>query len=159
MRLFFLRHGIAEDNADGRKNDAERELTPEGIAKMRTAAKVIRALGIQPAAIYSSPRVRARQTAEIVAEALRREVQIRESLNFNFSAAAIPARIAGHTAQDDILLVGHEPTFSLTIEALIGGGAVEMKKGGLARVDLTSTQPPFGVLVWLIAPRVFDALA
>jgi phosphohistidine phosphatase len=52
------------------------------------------------------------------------------------------------------MLVGHEPDFSRTIADLIGGGRVVMKKGGLARVDLESVDPPSGALVWLLAPKV-----
>jgi phosphohistidine phosphatase len=53
-----------------------------------------------------------------------------------------------------MMLVGHEPDFSLTISALTGGGRILLKKGGLARVDLTSSEPLQGELVWLLPPKV-----
>ena len=56
------------------------------------------------------------------------------------------------------LVVGHEPDFSGTISALIGGGSVVMKKGGLARIDVVSRHPLRGSLVWLIAPKVYERL-
>jgi phosphohistidine phosphatase len=58
-----------------------------------------------------------------------------------------------HPQAENIMLVGHEPDFSITIGALTGGRVV-CKKGGLARVDITSTEPLQGELVWLIPPKV-----
>jgi phosphohistidine phosphatase len=55
------------------------------------------------------------------------------------------------------MLVGHEPDFSRTISALIGGGRVVMKKGGLARVDVESIDPPDGELVWLVTSKTLGA--
>jgi phosphohistidine phosphatase len=52
------------------------------------------------------------------------------------------------------MLVGHEPDFSLIISALTGGGKVILKKGGLARVDITATAPLQGDLVWLLPPKI-----
>ncbi len=54
----------------------------------------------------------------------------------------------------NIMLVGHEPDFSQTISALIGGGRLLVKKGGLARIDVISTDPLQGELVWLLTPGV-----
>jgi phosphohistidine phosphatase SixA len=48
--------------------------------------------------------------------------------------------------------VGHEPDLSLTIAELIGGGRVDMKKGGLARVDVRGPGLDGGVLAWLLTP-------
>ena len=50
------------------------------------------------------------------------------------------------------MVVGHEPDFSLTIAELIGGGCVEMKKGGLARIDVAGPGLEDGVLEWLLTP-------
>jgi phosphohistidine phosphatase SixA len=54
------------------------------------------------------------------------------------------------------MFVGHEPDFGLTVSALIGGGTITMKKGGVARIDVESSEPLHGSLVWLIAPKLFD---
>ena len=51
------------------------------------------------------------------------------------------------------MLVGHEPDFSATIAELTGG-AVTVKKAGVARVDLDE-QTMRGTLVWLLPPRPF----
>jgi phosphohistidine phosphatase len=152
MKLYFVRHGIAEEGNG--IDDAARKLTKEGIEQLRTSAKVMATLKIKPAHIYTSPRVRARQTAEIIGEALGIPVEIREEVNFSFSLRAVESLVSG----DDVMFVGHEPSFSDTVGELTGSQVV-MKKGGLARVDVYSHMPLRGALVWLIAPRVFMALA
>ena len=155
MKLYFLRHGEAEEGKD--IEDHDRRLTTNGIERTSTAAKVMTKLDIVPLYIYSSPRVRARQTADILAQQLGMGVDIREELNFSFNLKAVEKLIAELKPEDDVMFVGHEPSFSATIGALTGG-RVEMKKGGLARVDVISTFPLRGMLVWLIAPKIFDVL-
>ncbi len=153
MKLYFVRHGIAEDGNG--IQDFDRKLTKEGSDQVRIAAKAIVALKIAPAHIYSSPRARARQTADVVAEALGLKVEVREEVNFDFNVQAIEALIADMNDSEDAMFVGHEPSFSETVGELIGGGTVVMKKGGVARVDVYSRKPLRGALVWMIAPRVF----
>ena len=158
MRLYFFRHAIAEDGGADLP-DFERKLTDKGIAKTRRAADVMKALGIQPTHLYCSPLVRARQTADILAEALDVAVEIRDEVSPGFNLAAV-TQLTHELEQDaQVLFVGHEPDFSSTISALTGGGWVVMKKGGLARVDITGNEPLRGELVWLIAPKVFQSLA
>lgn len=155
MQLYLFRHAEAEDGsltlADG-----ERKLTKRGIERTRKAAGVVKSLGVKPAHLYSSPLVRARQTADILAEALGVKVEINEEVGpgFNAKTAARLVQDAGH--DDQIMFVGHEPDFSATISAIIGGGWIEMKKGGLARIDVENLEPLRGTLVWLIAPKIFD---
>jgi len=155
MKLYFLRHAEAEDG--GEISDHERRLTPRGIERITTAAEVMARLDIAPLYIYSSPRVRARQTAEITAQALGLAVDVREEVNYDFSVKAVQLLIKSLGDDDDVMFVGHEPSFSQTVGE-ITGASLEMKKGGLARVDLVSRNPLRGVLVWLIAPAVFDVL-
>lgn len=158
MRLYFFRHGIAQDNTDGKLPDQQRQLTLKGAERVRQAARLMKALAIQPDRLYSSPLIRARQTADIVGQALGVAVQVRDELGWEFSQAAVEALTRDLGPESEVMFVGHEPTFSETVSSLIGGGSVEMKKGGLARVDIFDYQPLRGVLVWLIAPRVFDQI-
>lgn len=156
MRLYFLRHAQAEER--GRVEDFARELTARGKRRTQNAARVIHRLELDLAAIYSSPRIRARQTADIVAHQLGSSVKIDPAMgDFNWGLASLEGMLAGHAPRDSVMLIGHEPTFSETIEALTGGMVV-MKKGGLARVDVYLREPTRGSLVWMIAPRVFDLL-
>lgn len=157
MRLYFLRHGEAEDMSSA-ISDHDRKLTPKGIERIQTTAQVISRLHIRPVHIYTSPRIRALHTAEIVAKALGMKAEVNEAVNFNFSLSAVESLTAGLNDSDEVLFVGHEPTMSKVVGELTGGN-VAMKKGSLARVDAVMlTSPLRGQLVWLIAPRIFDAL-
>lgn len=155
MQLYFLRHGEAEDyNAD----DHNRALTTTGKARLQIAAQVIRRLDLKLKKIYTSPRIRALQTAQIMGRELGLEPQITELLNYGFNQASLTEIIAPYSDDDHLMLVGHEPTLSSTI-AQITGGRVDMKRGSLARVDVPKNYLMSGVLAWLIAPKVFDNLS
>jgi len=153
MTLYFLRHGIATDaSRDG--DDASRPLTSEGRDRMRREAKTMKALDLDLDAILTSPLRRARETAEIVAGEVKVQVVEDPRLGPAFNLEQLEAIIQGHRDKDALMLVGHEPTFSATIGRLIGDAALDVKKGSLARVDLTAAQPPRGELVWLIPPKL-----
>ncbi len=154
MKLYLMRHGEAE--AAIGKNDHDRELTPKGIQTIETAAGVISNL-FKPSVIYSSPRIRAFHTAEIVAKALDMQVEVSDGVNFGFGLNTIQQLISPYSAKDGVMFVGHEPTMSAVIEQ-ITGARVHMKKGMLARIDLFHPDRLQGLLVWLIAPKVFNAL-
>jgi phosphohistidine phosphatase len=157
MKLYLVRHGKAQAGG-GTIEDAERQLTSDGKKRLETEAQVLARLGIDPAHIYSSPRVRARQTAEIIAHALKKTVEIREEVNYDFDIGAIATLIQGLPPDAEVMFVGHEPTMSDAILAMTGANVV-MKVGGLARVDIDSPHTDLrGQLVWLLAPRVFDGL-
>ena len=154
MRLYFLRHGIAEDLAT---SDFARELTKRGRRRVATSARVMKRLGIAPKEIFSSPRLRARQTAEIVAEALDMPVTLSEALNFGFELADLRRLTKTLDADDEVMFVGHNPDMSLLVSEITGAD-LAMKKGGLARIDVIGRALDEGELVWLIAPKAFDAL-
>ena len=154
MRYYFLRHGIAEDLAD---TDFNRKLTARGARRVAKSAAVMKRLNLRPARIFSSPRLRARETAEIVADALGLPVTLANEVNFGFDLADIRSLTAELGASDEVMFVGHNPDMSSLVHQLTGVN-VAMKKGGLARVDVFGKKARQGELVWLIAPKVFDAL-
>jgi phosphohistidine phosphatase len=158
MKVFFLRHGIAAERSDGNGegNDAARPLTKEGIAKMKGIAATLAHLHLGLEAIITSPLVRARETAEIVARELKMTLKLvkDERLAPGFNADKLHAVLLDHPSGDAVMIVGHEPDFSETISALIGGGRVAMKKGGLALVDLPNAHSMRGELLWLAPPKV-----
>lgn len=158
MKLYFVRHGKAQ-TADGSIPDHDRQLTTDGAARMQAEARVMARLGIKPDRIYSSPRVRALQTAEIIGKAVKTPVEIREEVNFDFDMSAVKALTQGLANEAEIMFVGHNPSMEVVLHQLTGAD-VMMKVGSLARVDTsTPNSAQHGYLIWLIAPRVFDALA
>lgn len=156
MQLYFLRHGLADWPDWDPARDDERPLTDKGVAKMKAEAKAIKRLGPQLDAILSSPLVRARQTAEAAAAQLDMTVYEEARLSPGFDADRLRDILKGYADADAIMIVGHEPDFSQTI-GQITGGRVVMKKGGLARVDLDTIDPPAGKLVWLLPPKVLSS--
>jgi phosphohistidine phosphatase len=153
MELYFLRHGIAADEAPNGQGDAERPLTKEGIAKMQAGARGMRRLGLRLDALLSSPLVRAHQTAAIVAQELGLELQLADELVPGCDSTRLFALLGEYRAAERVMVVGHEPDFSSLIGALTGGSRVLMKKGGLGRVDIELLEESAGTLAWLLPPR------
>jgi phosphohistidine phosphatase len=155
MEIYFLRHGDAGAAEGWKGTDAERPLSAEGTARMRREADVIARLHPGVDLILTSPLVRARQTAQIVARALHKESALTpdERLAPGFHAGALARILEDYVARGGLMLVGHEPDFSRVISACTGGGRLECKKGSLIRVDITGPSLT-GILVWLLPPRV-----
>lgn len=155
MRLFFLRHGIAEPGHSS-LSDFDRQLTDEGRAELEDVAQGLRRLKIRPDRLLSSPLVRARQTAEAVAPALGASVEIVDELRSGASFAAFQELARRYEKAGSLMLVGHEPDFSETAAVLIGadGDGLVLKKAGLIRVDLDGRfERGQGRLRWLLTPH------
>jgi phosphohistidine phosphatase len=122
---------------------------------MRREADAFARLAVRPDVIVTSPLVRARETAEIVAARLGLSGRLREDerLRPGFGVERLREIVAELGRVEVAMLVGHEPDFSATIGALTGGVGVICKKGCLARVDLDA-ESWTAELVWLLQPRV-----
>jgi phosphohistidine phosphatase len=153
MKLYFLRHGIAADVGPAGTGDAGRPLTQQGIEKMEAEARGLVRLGVRLEVLLSSPLVRARQTAEIVARELRMEVQLADALASGSDTRQL-LDLLGQYEAESVMVVGHEPDFSRMIGDLTGGSQVVLKKGGLGRVDLDVLERGGGALAWLLPPKV-----
>jgi phosphohistidine phosphatase len=155
MIVYFLRHGLAEDRENWLEDDRLRPLTDKGRLQLDGSGEAIASLVPDLDVIITSPLVRARQTAEIAAAHLKMQESLVEDerLAPGFGLEELAAILNEQAGAEGLLLVGHEPDFSLTISALIGGGRLVCKKGGIARVDLVKLNPPQGELVWLIPPK------
>ena len=161
MNLYILRHGIATDPAAHEfAKDADRPLTPEGKRKLRQVAAAMAALELSFDLILSSPYLRARQTADVIAEALkeRKRLELSDSLTPGGSMKKL-VELLNHLqpSPESVLVVGHEPSLSSLISLLVSGGAsfaVVMKKGGLCKLSTESLQPGrCATLEWLLTPK------
>jgi phosphohistidine phosphatase len=160
MNLFLLRHGVAveRDEFDYAGDDA-RPLTPKGKKQLRHVAAAMRALKLDFDEILSSPLVRARQTAEIIAAELKlqKRLVIADELKPGGDAKKLVQKITGlKKVPANVLLVGHEPDFSELISLLATGnhgGGFALKKGGLAKLEIQKLRAgKCAILVWLLTP-------
>ena len=155
MNLYILRHAIAVPRGTPRFKDENRPLTKDGARKMKAVAEGMRGLKLKFDRIVTSPWLRARQTADIVAKTFHQEVEIWKSLIPSEDPRQLIAALR-KSNDEDLLLVGHEPHLSQFISVLISGGPgtqIEFKKGGLCKVrsdDLIYGQ--CATLQWLLAP-------
>jgi phosphohistidine phosphatase len=159
MELYFFRHGHAEDAQGPDFDDFARKLTDKGVERTQAAGRALHKLGVKPARIYTSPRLRARETADILSTSLGVTPEAREEVNFGFNPHLIPALINDVGNDTAVMFVGHEPDLSITVGSLVGGSEIEMKKGGIARVDLLARTPLRGVLLWVLTPRILEVVA
>ena len=140
--IWLLRHGEAEDGAP----DAERSLTAKGERQARAAGAALAAIGASVEACLTSPKVRAADTARLACEALGVEPVLEPTL----AGGPFDARQLG-VGFEAVLLVGHDPDFSMAVHALTGA-QVRMKKGGLAGVEK-------GELIVLLRPCELERIA
>lgn len=161
MQLLIIRHAIAAERGTPGMPDDERPLTPEGRNKFREAAAGLAAIVERPAALLTSPLLRARQTAEIAAAAWGRlKVQELPALAGG-DIDGLAAALAKQPQDATVALVGHEPHTSDLLARLLGGAAPErltFRKGGAALVELPGSLAEGGRLVWYLRPRILRQL-
>lgn len=151
QELWLLRHGDSEPH--GARKDAERRLTQKGETQARAAGTALRVLGLEFTAVLSSPKARARATAELADVG---EVDLERTLGGGeYGRREAVATLGGFGADDRVLLVGHEPDFSELVFDLTGG-RVGMKKGAVAGVRLGRGA---GELLVLLRPADLAAIA
>jgi phosphohistidine phosphatase len=161
MTLYVLRHGIAvERGTAGFTQDSDRPLTAEGKQKLKRIARAIRVMELEFDVILTSPYLRARQTAELVAGALRmtRKVQVCTPLVAEAEAEEVVEHLKTlQPPPESALLVGHEPQLSQLISLLLGGAPglmIALKKGGLCKLTVPAWNAgPTAILDWLLTPR------
>lgn len=154
MKCYFLRHGLAEDPEQWDGKDFDRPLTSAGKERMAREAKTIAEIVSGFDSIVTSPLLRAKQTAAIVAKALKMEYVEDARLGLGFNARALAEVLAERADAESVLVVGHEPSMSMTISQVVGGARIDLKKGALACVDFADVSSLSGELVWLVPPKV-----
>jgi phosphohistidine phosphatase len=166
MDLYVLRHAIAvERESSGFKDDSQRPLTDKGAHKMQRVAKGMLALELSFDIILSSPFVRAKQTAEIVADVFRGKKKL--EFTPHLEVGGDPQKLVGHInekhgSDSSILLVGHEPYLGSFISMLIAGTdsiVITMKKGGLCKLGVTELcYGRCATMEWLLAPNQLERI-
>jgi phosphohistidine phosphatase len=154
MEIYLMQHGEAykEDQ------DPERSLTPGGEDQIRASGEALRKLGVDVSLILSSPKKRARQTAEITAEELgypKEEIAVTDALEPLAPAENAIAYLKGFSSKEKVLLAGHLPSLSEIASSLVSEGAkvaIHFEMGGVCRIDVETLPTHKGDLRWVLAP-------
>jgi phosphohistidine phosphatase len=163
MKLYLLRHGSAVDIGEhGVTTDAGRMLTREGRECTATVLRRLRKV-CRPHRIWTSPLVRARETAEIACEILKPSAPLAtlESLKAGSDVARILTWLKT-CEEESVMLVGHMPDLAILAACLTLGGmtdAIALKKSGLCCLEFDGRMTEgHGRLVWLVTPSLLSRL-
>lgn len=154
MNVYLVRHAWAEERGPEWPNDDLRPLTRDGIKRFRDVAKRLVDRGLEAAVIATSPLVRCRQTADILAKALDGAPVV------EFAALAPESdldALLAWTAQQkgNVVWVGHAPDVGELLSGMIGGGAYDFAKGAAAAIEFADEPPAAGAgqLRWLVTAK------
>ena len=156
MIIYFLRHASAGQHVTDPSRDAKRPLDKEGLEQCGYIGRALAAMDAQVDVVISSPLKRATQTASLVGNEIGHEgkLQIEDGLRPGAAFADFNKLLNKYQRYDAIMVVGHNPNLSEFLSRLISGGtgrgAVELKKGAVARVESSRQR---GVLQWCVTPK------
>ena len=159
--LYLIRHALAEERGDAWPDDAKRPLTEEGTSRMRKAARGLVRLGVTFDVVLTSPYVRTRQTADIIATAFdeRPPVVAMESLAPGGSIQSVLSDLERQTRRARIAMVGHEPGIGELAARLAGARyPIEFKKGAVCRIDIKTFPAGPGRLRWFMTSKILGAV-
>jgi len=161
--IYIVRHAIAADRGEEWPDDTKRPLTDTGITRFKEAVSGLAWLDVEIDEIFTSPLVRAKQTATILAHGLGNKTSVKtlEALAPGHSPRQVMNELSGMAKRHRIALVGHEPGLGELAAHLLGSSrALPFKKGGVCYIaiqGLTSRRP--GELGWFLPPKVLRRLA
>ncbi len=159
MDLYILRHAKAEERSEKFADDSKRPLTKEGIKTQRAVNKGMAALKLKFDFVLSSPFLRTKDTAQMVAKDFETKLpRYSKHLAPDGELRALVEEITEHhSSAKSILIVGHEPSLSRLVAQLVGGTEklqLSFKKSGLCK--LTVGELRYGrcaKLEWMLAPK------
>lgn len=161
MQLLIFRHGIAQPHGTT-PDDADRVLTDEGIERTRESARGLLRLIPGLDAILTSPKARARQTAELLSEVTGVKPQTLDALGEG-TLGEVVGELALHAAPI-VAIVGHEPQLSMVAEYLLAGSEANsfliLKKAGAALLEIGDyNDPGTANLLWSVPPQALRLLS
>ena len=163
MLLYLVRHGIAVDREDPNSPpDPERPLTPRGMKRSRAAAMGLLELNVKPDVVLTSPWLRASQTAEIFCEVIgysSKKILRSDALKGTSPPTELLRELSKMKAKE-VMCFGHEPHLHLVIGQILHSTArvTELKKAGVACLELERISPPQGQLIALYPPSTLRIL-
>ena len=154
VRIHLVRHAHAGDSFDWAGDDDLRPLTRKGRNQSEALGTFLETHAVRPDVIVSSPKLRAQQTAEIVAMTLGMTVRLDERLAGDFGKQELWALLDELGAREP-MFVGHDPDLSELVGYLLDAAGIRLKKCTLATIDLsTKLGDGEGQLRWLVPPEL-----
>ena len=161
--LYLVRHAVAAPRGEEWPDDARRPLTARGVARFKGAVEGLGTLGVEVDEIFTSPLVRARQTAALLAAGLAGSppVRVLDALSPGHAPGFVVTALARAARRRRVALVGHEPGLGELAAHLIGARRpLPFRKGGVCRIDVESLAPRHtGALAWFATPKLLRAAA
>ena len=156
MLLHLLRHADAGDPMAWEGPDATRPLSDKGRKQSNRLGSYLASIAFSGGPFITSPKIRAAETAQLVADQVKAKVVEDPRLAGGLDAETVDAILDDAGDPERAVLVGHDPDFSELLADLCGAPSVEMRKGAFARIEIDRPlRPGSGELRWLIPP---DAL-
>jgi phosphohistidine phosphatase len=164
IEIYLVRHGLAAERGPKYPDDRLRPLTPAGVKKFAESVAGLAEMGVAIDFVLTSPLLRARDTATLLAAGLKPKPAIAEveALAPGGRHQAVIEAIKAHAKRNRRLaLVGHEPDLGELAARLLGArGMVQFKKGAICAIDVDGATPGGpGTLRWLLTPKALRALA
>jgi phosphohistidine phosphatase len=160
--LYLVRHAIAAERGEEWPDDTRRPLTETGTARFKEIVMGLAWLDVEIDEIFTSPLVRAKQTANLLAHGLANKAAVKtlDALAPGHSPRVVMSELSSSAKRRRIALVGHEPDLGELAAHLLGSArSLQFKKGGVCHIavqGLTSRRP--GELVWFLPPKVLRRL-
>jgi len=156
--LYLVRHGLAAERGDDWPDDTKRPLTASGVSRFREVVEGLVWFRVGIDEIYSSPLVRARQTADLLSAGLSDHPAVRmcDELAPGHEAPVVLTELAKRVKRRRVALVGHEPDLGEFAAVLLGAQrALAFRKGGVCRIDVDRLGPAAsGSLIWFFPPKI-----
>jgi phosphohistidine phosphatase len=158
--LYLVRHAIAAERGEAWPDDDVRPLTTRGVHRFKDSLPGLKWLDASIDEIFTSPLLRAKQTADLLAAAAGSPVKTLDVLAPGHTPAVVMTQLAKTAKRNRIALVGHEPGLGELAAHLIGSShSLTFKKGGICRIDLGAlSAKKTGSLVWFITPKALRKL-
>ena len=160
--IYLVRHAIAAERGEEWPDDSKRPLTERGMGRFKEVVRGLRSLDVALDEVFTSPLVRARQTADLLAAGVdgKAIVKTLDALAPGHAPATVMAQLAKAARRPRLALVGHEPDLGELAAFLIGAQrALPFRKGGVCRIDVGGLAGKrAGSLVWFAPPRILREL-
>jgi len=162
MIVYFVRHASAGHHLANPAQDEKRPLDQDGIEQCTQVGRALAAMDVRVDAVISSPLKRATQTASLVANEIGFDGKLQRAPALRPSARieAFRELLDRNRNLEAVAVVGHNPSLSQFLSLIISEGAsegaVELKKGAVARVDVSGGS---GVLKWVLTPKMVQTVS